>query len=114
MPMYIDIPIPVESDEVIAPSIYFKNAGADLSLHDTASALTMELDPGNAWGLNELYDANGKTDTWNGGSPTWLEATFNGDSTAASGTSKKGTCILRITLRKYAASAVVYLADLTW
>ncbi len=111
----LDIPIPVESGDTIAPSIYFVNTGADLDLHNTDNGLTFELDPGNEWGRNELIDADDLADSYAAtvdGPEDWIEAGFTGGSVG--GSSKKGTCILRVTLRKYVASAVVYLADLTW
>ena len=106
-PIYIDIPIPVETGDTPQPSIYYNNETADLGLEDAAGLLVIELDPGDEWGLNETWDANGNGESFQ----TWVQATFNAGDAAAGGTAAKGTLIMRVWLKKYVENAVVYLAD---
>lgn len=107
-PVWIDIPIPVDSGDSIAPSLYFKNATADLNLEGTANLMVFELDPGNEWGLNQTIDASTLSDPYN----NWVAVSFTGGT--AGGTSKKGSLIVRATLKKYVSTGVVYVADLTY
>lgn len=102
----VDIPIPVASGDTVAPSIYVYNATADLDLQDAAGRMIFELDPGDEWGLNEIIDVNTLADVY----LNWRQVVFTGGT--AGGTAKKGTVLLRISLKRYIASAVVYLADL--
>ena len=106
-PIYIDIPIPVETGDTPQPSIYVYNATADLDLQDAADRMVFELDPGNEWNLNETIDANTLADVY----LNWRQVSFNAGDAAAGGTADKGTLILRVWLKRYIATAVVYLAD---
>lgn len=108
-PIYIDIPIPVDTGDVLTgPSIWVYNATADLDLQAAADRMVFELDPGDEWGLNETIDANTLADVY----LNWRQVTFS--SGTAGGTAKKGTVMLRVWLKRYIASAVVYLADLAY
>lgn len=104
--IHCDIPIPVATGDTVAPSIYYQNVTADLDLEAAAGRLVFELDPGDEWGLNEIIDVNGAADSYT----NWRQVTFTGGT--AGGTAAKGTVILRVTLARYVASGVVYLADL--
>lgn len=110
-PIFVDIPIPVDSGDVLTgPTLPYYNATADLGLSAAADRLVFELDPGNEWGLNEVIDASDLADPYL--ADPWPVATFS--SGTAGGTAKKGSVILRVWLKRYIASAVVYLADLAY
>lgn len=106
--LYVDIPIPIESGDTVAPSIYYKNAGGDLALENTTGLLTFELDPGDEWGLNETQDANSYADA----TSSFVQISFTGGT--AAGSTDVGTVILRIKLSKYVSTGVVYIADPDW
>lgn len=106
-PYVLDIPIPVASGDTVAPSLYVYNATADLNLQDASNRMTFELDPGDEWGLNETIDASSLADVYQ----NWRLVDFTGGT--AGGTSKTGSVLLRITLARYVATGVVYLADMT-
>lgn len=105
---FIDIPIPVNTGDTVSPSIYYQNVTADLDLEAAAGRLVFELDPGDEWGLNEVIDVNGAADSYT----NWRQVTFTGGT--AGGTAAKGTVILRVTLARYVATGVVYLADMAY
>lgn len=107
-PYIVDIPIPAVSGDSVVPSIWVQNATADLNLQDAANRMVFELDPGDEWGLNEIIDANTLADVY----LNWRQVSFTGGT--AGGTAKKGSVILRVYLKRYVASAVVYLADMSF
>lgn len=105
-PVVIDIPIPCDSgDSFSSLAIYLQivSAGADFS--GSAGDIVLTLDPGDEWGLKEEQEPNYGTED------AWQQITFTGGN--AGGTGKKGSSILRVELKKYVASAKVYLADMT-
>lgn len=105
-PLCVDFPIPADSGDGVAPEIEVYNATADLNVQDAADQLVFELDPGDAWGLNEIIDANTLADVYLNS----RTVSFTGGT--AGGTGKKGTVILRVYLKKYVASGVIYLRDM--
>lgn len=104
-PYFIDYLIPIATGDTVAPTITVKNVTADLNLQDTNGLIDFELDPGDEWGLNQVIDGDTLSDIY----LNFRTVTFTG--AAAGGTAKKGTVLLRVSIRKYVASAVVYLAD---
>lgn len=100
-----DIQIPVASGDSVSPSLYVKNATADLDLQDASDRMVFILDPGDEWGLHEEIDASTLSDVYN----NWRQVSFTGGTVG--GTSKKGLLTIRIYLKRYVASAVVYVAD---
>ena len=109
LPIYVDIPIPVETGDTPQPSIYLKNPSPN-DLNPSGTDIEIELDPGNEWDLRETQDVSDFGDPYN----AWVQATFNSGATAAGGTADDGTVIMRVWLRKYVASAVLYIADQEW
>lgn len=104
-PVILEMFIPVSSGDTIAPSVTLKNVTADLGL-TTADRAWAILDPGNEWGRYEKIDLSTLATLYN----NWRTLTFTGG--VVGGTSKKGTCLLRIVLVRYVSTAVLYVADL--
>lgn len=103
--VYFDIDIPVESGDVVTPSLTYKNATADLDLEAASGRLLMICDPGNEWGLHEIIDVSGGADSFN----VWRTKTFAGG--AVGGTGAKGLLKIRVCLGRYVSTGVVYVAD---